>query len=61
MAVAGLGIWAGEMAAGFVVPMLPKGADGGVNPMVEKAVRYGLTGLVVIFALKTLGSKRKKG
>jgi hypothetical protein len=57
-AVAGLGIWAGEIAAGFVVPMLPKGADGGVNPMVEKVVRYGLTGLVVVFALKTLGKRK---
>lgn len=58
MAVIGLGVWAGEMAAGFVVPMLPKGADGAVNPMVERIARFGLTGVVVLFALKTLGKKK---
>jgi hypothetical protein len=59
VAVIGLGVWAGDMVGGLVVPMLPKSADGGVNPMVEKVVRFGLTGFVVLFALKTLGSKRK--
>lgn len=57
--MAGLGVWAGEMAAGFVTPMLPKGADGTVNPWVERAARYGITGLVVLVALRSLGSKRK--
>lgn len=58
VAVVAGGIWAGEMVAGFVTPMLPKGQDGGVNPMLEKVVRYGLTGAVVLFALKTLGSRK---
>ncbi len=58
VAVIGLGVWAGEMAAGFVVPMLPKGADGAVNPLVEKAAKYGLTAVVVLFALKSLGSRK---
>jgi hypothetical protein len=63
VAVVAGGVWAGEMLAGFVVPMLPKGADGGVNPMLEKAARYGLTGLVVLFALRSLGTRTagKKG
>lgn len=59
VAVVGLGVWAGEMAAGFVTPMLPKSADGGVNPWLEKAARYGITAAVVLVALRTLGGKRK--
>lgn len=58
IAVAGAAVWAGEMAAGFVTPMLPKGPDGGVSPWLEKATRYGITGFVVIFALRTLGGKK---
>lgn len=58
VAVAAGGVWVGEMVAGFVGPMLPKSADGGVNPLLEKTVRYGLTGVVVLFALKALGGRK---
>lgn len=60
VAVVAVGVWAGEMAAGLAVPMLPKSADGGVNPLLEKTVRYGLTGVVVLFALRTLGTRKAK-
>jgi len=58
VAVVAAGVWGGEMVAGFVTPMLPKGADGGVNPMLEKVARYAITGAVVLLALRTLGGKK---
>lgn len=58
VAVAGLSAWAGDMAGGFISPMLPRGADGTVNPMVDKAVRYGLIGLAVIYGLRSFGHRK---
>jgi hypothetical protein len=46
------------MAGGFISPMLPRGADGTVNPMVDKAVRYGLIGLAVIYGLRSFGHRK---
>ena len=58
-AVGGLGAWGGDMVAGFATPLLPKGADGNVSPMVEKAVRYAIIGVAVSTAFHLL--RRKKG
>ena len=57
-AVAGLGIWAGDMVATAAMGMLPVGADGNVNPWLARGVRYGVAGLVVVFALKQFGARK---
>ena len=41
------GAWVGDLAAGFITPMLPKGADGTVSPTLEKLVRYSIIGIGV--------------
>lgn len=57
-AVAGAGIFVGDMVASVVVGALPRAADGSINPMLERVVRYGISGLVVVIALKQFGAKK---
>jgi hypothetical protein len=56
-AVAAGGAYVGDLAGGFLAPMLPKGADGMVNPMLEKTVRYAIIGVAVSTAIHLV--KRK--
>jgi hypothetical protein len=56
-AVAAGGAWLGDLGGGFIAPMLPKGADGMVNPILEKVVRYSIIGLTVSTAIHLV--KRK--
>lgn len=57
-AIAGVGVWAGTYAAGFVQGVLPKKADGSPNVMLGNLIGYGVTGLAVIYALKLLGHRK---
>lgn len=56
--VLGAGAWAGNKAADFVGGMLPRGADGNVNPVVDALARIVVVGLTAHFALKHLGHRR---
>lgn len=58
IAAAGVGVWVGGMVSGAVVGLLPKQADGSVNPMVQTIAQSFVVGAAAYYAMKLLGHKK---
>jgi hypothetical protein len=56
--VLGAGAWAGGKVADMVSGVLPRGADGNVNPMVDIVARIAVVGFTAHYALKLLGHRK---